>query len=158
VREESAEELLEVGRVVRPHGLSGEQVVELLTNRPERLEPGTILYADDRELRVQRSRPFKQRWLVVFEGVGDIDAAEQMRDTKLFAPPISDPGTLWVHELVGASVRSVSGEDLGRVTSVLANPASDLLELDRGGLIPARFVVEHGPGTVVVDVPPGLLD
>jgi len=32
--------LLEIGRVARPHGLSGEVVVELFTNRHERLHPG----------------------------------------------------------------------------------------------------------------------
>ena len=32
--------LLDVGRVVRPHGLRGEVVVELWTNRPERIDAG----------------------------------------------------------------------------------------------------------------------
>jgi 16S rRNA processing protein RimM len=35
--------LLEVGVIVKPHGLRGEVVVQLVTNRLERLEPGTIL-------------------------------------------------------------------------------------------------------------------
>ena len=41
------------------------------------------------------------------------------------------------------------GHELGTVTAVEANPASDLLVLDGGGLIPLRFVVEGGaaPGT-----------
>ncbi len=43
--------------------------------------------------------------------------------------------------------------------SVEANPASDLLVLDGGGLIPLRFVVGSSPGErVTVDVPDGLLD
>jgi ribosomal 30S subunit maturation factor RimM len=55
-------------------------------------------------------------------------------------------------------VRGTQGEQLGVVTAVVANPASDLLELEGGGLIPARFVVEHGAGWAVVDVPPGLFE
>jgi 16S rRNA processing protein RimM len=47
---------------------------------------------------------------------------------------------------------------LGGVIAVEANPASDLLVLDGGGLIPLRFVVEHAPGHLVVDIPAGLLD
>ncbi len=48
---------------------------------------------------------------------------------------------------------------LGTVESVEANPASDLLVLDGGALIPLRFVVEHEPGVrVTVEVPDGLLD
>jgi hypothetical protein len=44
------------------------------------------------------------------------------------------------------------------VTSVEANPASDLLVLDRGGLVPLRFVAEHRPGTLIVDAPDGLVE
>jgi hypothetical protein len=47
---------------------------------------------------------------------------------------------------------------LGTVTAVVANPVSDLLELDGGGLVPLRCVVDHGPGRIVVDIPAGLLD
>jgi len=39
------------------------------------------------------------------------------------------------------------------------NPASDLLVLTGGGLIPLRFVIDHQAGVrVTVDVPEGLLD
>ena len=47
---------------------------------------------------------------------------------------------------------------LGRVVSVEANPAHDLLVLDRGPLIPMVFVVEQDPEVVVVELPEGLLD
>jgi 16S rRNA processing protein RimM len=147
-----------VGRVVRPHGLSGEVVVELVSNRPERVEPGSLLHAEGTALRVTSSKPFAKRWLVRFDGVTGLDSAEQLRGRRLFARAISDPDALWVHELIGAQMRTTSGEDLGRVSAVVANPASDLLELEDGGLVPARFVVEHGGGTVVVELPPGLLE
>jgi 16S rRNA processing protein RimM len=56
-------------------------------------------------------------------------------------------------------VEDVHGEALGTVTGVEANPASDLLVLDGGALIPLRFVVSSEPGQlVVVDVPDGLLE
>ena len=44
--------------------------------------------------------------------------------------------------------------------AVEANPASDLLVLESGGLIPLRFVTESdaAAGTLVVDIPEGLLD
>ncbi len=48
---------------------------------------------------------------------------------------------------------------LGIVEAVQANPASDLLVLEDGGLVPLRFVVRSDPGvSVTVDVPDGLLD
>jgi len=50
------------------------------------------------------------------------------------------------------------GTELGRVAAVQANPASDLLVLDGGALIPLVFVTSHQPERVTVDIPPGLLD
>ena len=44
--------------------------------------------------------------------------------------------------------------------AVEANPASDLLVLESGGLIPLRFVTQNDAEahTLVVDIPDGLLD
>ena len=112
------------------------------------------------DLTVVSSKPFgEDRFIVQFAGVHDRTAAERLRGVELEAEPIEVEGALWVHELVGATVLDAAGTELGSIASVEANPASDLLVLDGGGLIPLRFVVSHHPGTtVVVDVPDGLLD
>jgi 16S rRNA processing protein RimM len=102
----------------------------------------------------------EDRYLVQFEQSTDRPAAESLRGVELEAEPLSVPGTMWVHELVGAQVFDVSGARLGVVGAVEANPASDLLVLETGGLIPIRFVTRHDPAacTVEVDVPDGLLE
>jgi len=120
---------------------------------------GAVFVTDRGELRVEKVRPLGRRWLVAFAGVDSLEAAESLRDVVLRAHPLDDPSALWVHELVGADVvRAGDGRRLGTVAAVVANPASDLLELDDGGLVPLRLVVDHGPGRVVVDVPEGLLE
>jgi 16S rRNA processing protein RimM len=157
--------------VARAHGLAGEVVVELVTNRSERVAPGSRLVGERAgELLVERSRPFQRsgagegpgavqsRWIVSLAGVSDRSSAEELHGEMLLAAPLSEPGALWVHELVGSEVLDTNGSRLGSVAAVVANPASDLLELDGGALLPARFVVEHSPGRVVVDAPPGLVD
>ncbi len=154
--------MLEVGRIVKPHGLRGEVVVELITNRVDRVAPGSVLTADTGPLEVQRSRPFEAtgvgRWIVSFRDVADRSGAEALRGLVLLAKPADDPEGLWVHLLIGAEVVDLDGVRLGTVEAVEANPASDLLVLDTGGLIPLRFVVERRPGQVSVDVPAGLLE
>jgi 16S rRNA processing protein RimM len=151
--------LLEVGHVVKPHGLRGEVIVALTTNRDERLEPGAVLRAGRRELRVERAAPHRGRFIVSFGGVTGIDAAEELRGAELSAPPLDDPDVLWVHELIGCRVEDVSGRSLGTVEAIEANPASDLLVLESGVLIPLRFVVSSEPGALItVDVPDGLVD
>jgi 16S rRNA processing protein RimM len=156
---ETEASLLDVGRVVRPHGLAGEVVVDLVSNRAERSVPGSVFFTDHGELTIESARPFQHRWLVNFVGVQGIDAAEALRGRVLRAPPLDDPDALWVHELVGSVVLDqADGRPLGTVTAVVANPISDLLELDGGNLIPVRYVVDHQPGQITIEVLPGMLD
>jgi 16S rRNA processing protein RimM len=150
--------VLEVGRVVKPHGLRGEVIVDLVTNRTERVAPGSVLSTPSGALRVVRSTPHQRRWIVAFDGVTDHDGAEALRGAVLSAEPLDDPGSLWVHELVGKEVVGVDGRWYGRVVSVEANPASDLLVLEAGALVPLCFVVSSEAGRVVVDPPEGLLE
>ena len=61
-------------------------------------------------------------------------------------PALDDvPDELWVHELVGATVRDAAAARCRHRASVEANPASDLLVLETGGLVPVRFVTAHEP-------------
>ncbi|MGI8684061.1 MAG: ribosome maturation factor RimM [Acidimicrobiales bacterium] len=144
--------------MVKPHGLRGEVVVELFTNRTERLAPGTVLDTAGGPLEVVRASAHHHRWIVAFAGVGDHAGADALRNVVLSAEALDDPDALWVHELVGAEVVDADGVTHGTVVAVEANPASDLLVLDGGGLVPLRFVVSRQPGRVVVDMPAGLLD
>ncbi|MDA8071890.1 MAG: hypothetical protein M0Z82_09910 [Actinomycetota bacterium] len=166
--------------MVRAHGLRGAVVIDMLSNRPERTGCGARLVVAPAgweggggeglrdagtEVTVDRARPLPgagrspwARWLVELDEVTQRAQAERLCGRSLWAAAIDDPEVLWVHQLVGATVLDLAGSTLGTVTAVLANPASDLLELDSGALVPLRFVVEHAAGRVVVDVPSGLVD
>jgi len=155
---------LEVGRVVRSHGLGGDVVVELVTNREERVAPGATLQTPEgRNLRVCSSVVTGQqgpwrRFIVAFEGVVDRAGADELRGSVLLAEALDEPGALWVHELIGSRVRSVGGDPLGSVVAVQSNPASDLLVLDGGALVPLCFVIAAADAEVTVELPAGLLD
>ena len=149
--------LLEVGRVVKPHGLRGEVIVQLVTNRTERLAPGSELWSSAGPLTVVRSGAHQHRWIVSFAGTTDREAAETLRGAVLKARPVDDAG-MWVHQLVGSEVVGVDGRRHGRVAEVEHNPASDLLVLEDGRLVPLRFVVSRQGDRMVVDPPDGLLD
>jgi 16S rRNA processing protein RimM len=147
---------LEVGRVAKAHGLAGEVIVALVTDRTSRVAPGGVLRAGDRELTVLASRPHGDRYLVRFDGVVDRAGAEALAGAVLTAEPIDDPDALWVHDLIGSRVEDVDGTVRGTVVAVQANPAHDLLELDTGALVPAVFIVSSADGTTVIDPPEGL--
>ena len=154
--------MLEVGHVDKPHGLRGDVVVTLTTTESTRLAPGTVLHGAGRSLVVDWSRPHQHRWVVHFEGVVGREGAEALAGTTLSAEALTDdddPDALWVHELVGCAVVEPDGTERGTVEAVQDNPASDLLVLDSGALVPLRFVA--GPpveGRLVVEVPPGLFE
>jgi 16S rRNA processing protein RimM len=151
---------LEVGRIVKAHGIRGEVIVDLVSNRPEqRLAPGSVLGSDRGDLRVLTATPHQGRWIVAFEGILDRNAAETYRGAVLTGEPLEgDDDTLWVHELIGSEVVDREGRSYGEVEAVEANPASDLLVLSGERLVPLVFVVQKAPGRVVIDPPPGLLD
>jgi 16S rRNA processing protein RimM len=158
-----------VGRIGKPHGLTGEVYVEILSDDPGRFRPGAELWrATGDRLVVDRIRPHRDRTLVGFAGVGTRDAAEALRG-PLYIPASEartlEDGEFWTEDLVGLEVRLVNGTGAGRVVDVLPGAAHDLLAVEDGpkrSLVPmvSAIVVEVDPaaGKVVLDPPAGLLD
>jgi 16S rRNA processing protein RimM len=150
---------LEIGRIGKAHGLRGEVVVEAISNRDERFQPGSVLYVSGVARPIATSRRHQNRWLVRFEGIDDRNAAEALRGVVVTGDALESlpENEVWVHELIGSTVTDRAGADLGTVVAVEANPAHDILVTEEGVLIPIVFVVEQGDGRVVVDLPEGLL-
>lgn len=167
-------DLIEVGRVVKPHGLRGEVAVHLLTDRPDvRFAVGAVVVLDGTTREVVASRPHQGRWLVRLDDVVDRDVAERLRGAVLLAAPLPDDDrtdTFWVHELVGMTVVTEDGDDLGDVVAVVELPAAagyDLLEVehpdghtwwlpDADELVEAVETEDGDMLLVVVDPPAGL--
>ncbi len=135
-----------VGKVTKAHGLRGEVVVLVISDNPDRFDPGSSVFLEDgKELRIGASRPNGGRLLVSFEGVTDRNAADLLRGSWLVVPlsmlPELPEGDYWPHQLVGCQVVTESGRSLGAIHDVLANPANDLwAAVDDAGtetLIPA---------------------
>jgi 16S rRNA processing protein RimM len=151
--------LVEVGRTFRAHGVKGDLAMMLITDRVERLQPGSRLRVGPTWLTVATARDAGTRWLVHFEGVDDRDVAERHANQLVLAEPLADRGEgLYVDELVGSQVVGVDGTDHGRCVAVVDNPAHDLLELADGSLVPVVFVVSAVDGVVTIDPPEGLFD
>ncbi len=151
--------LLEVGRITKPHGVRGDLLVALTTERTERLDPGSVLETDRGPLTVVSSSRHQDRWIVQFEGFTDRAQVETWRGVVLRAEPIDDgEDVLWVHELVGRPVVLLDGTAVGVITEVESNPASDLLVLDSGALVPLVFVIATDDAGVTIDPPEGLFD
>jgi 16S rRNA processing protein RimM len=157
----SAEErpTLEVGRIIKAQGLKGQVLVDLWSDRRERLSPGSELLTDRGPLRVVASIAHQQRFIVTFEGVDTRERAEQWRGVVLSAARLEDESVIWIDQLYDAEVYDADGVRRGVVVGVEANPASDLLVLDSGALVPLTFVTTVVANVRVdVDVPEGLFE
>ncbi len=157
---------LEVGRVTKAHGLKGQVIMVLTTDRTgERTAPGALLFAgdDQRVLEIAKAAPHKNNWLVSFVGVSTREEAEALQGLALTADELEsdqldDPDAVFAHEVIGKSLVDQHGVDHGEILSLIDNPASDLLELSGDRLVPLVFYVSHDDSVVNVEIPAGLLD
>jgi 16S rRNA processing protein RimM len=163
-----------IGKIVKPHGLKGEVVVEPLTDFPQRFLEGlrVRVSAGAREapdLQIAAVRPQRERLLITFEGISDVAAAEALRDAELsvgeseVAP--RPPGFVYHWDIEGAEVFDESGRTLGRVTELQEVAGRPLLVLatPRGPrevpfTRPIVVSVDVAAKRVVLDPPAGLLD
>ncbi len=151
-------DLLEIGRVAKPHGLRGEVIVSLSTDRTERLNPGSVLETDRGPLTVVQAHPHQRRWRVQFEGFGSREDVEPLHGLVLRAAPIDDPDVWFVHDLIGCEVVLVDGTTVGSCTAVVENPAYDMIEVDGSLLVPMPFVTDFVDRRIVIEPPDGLFD
>jgi 16S rRNA processing protein RimM len=170
---------LVIGRVAKAHGVTGEVVIDVRTDDPaERFAPGSVLRGrkprggPERDFVIESVREHGGRLLVRLTGIGDRNAADELRGTLFLVesgnlPPIEDPDEFYDHQLEGLAVRTVAGESVGTVTEVLHTAAGELLSIkrpDEGGELLVPFVsaivtaVSLAEGTVEIDPPDGLLN
>jgi len=166
-------ERVAVGRVLRPHGVRGEVVVEVLSDVPGRLAPGRSLSASwagkpERIVTVESYRVHKTGALVRFAGFEDRDQAEELRDALLEVDrsevPAAPEGTYYWYQLLGCRCW-VDGEDLGEVTDLVEDGGGLLLVVSKDGRqVPIPFVqsflkeVDVERGRIELDLPEGLLE
>jgi 16S rRNA processing protein RimM len=151
---------LEVGRIVKAHGLRGQVLVDLSSDRVERLTAGNTLFSDRGPLVVVAAAVHqKTRFIVTFDRITTREEAEHWRGVVLLAPRIEDDSVIWIDQLFGAEVIDAGGVSRGIVVDVEANPASDLMVLNTGALVPLTFVVGvEANRRVEIDPPEGLFE
>lgn len=170
----ASSELVVIARAVKPRGLKGEIVAELLTDFPERFEDvdELVLVSPSGEQSTKRLEDYwfqNDRVVLKLSSYDDVDAAKELVGFE-FAVPESERVPLpadhyYDWELEGCTVK-VGDDSIGQVNSVLRTGGAEILVVtDNSGkerLIPLAdsIVVEVDPlrKTIVVDPPEGLLD
>jgi 16S rRNA processing protein RimM len=170
----ASSELVIIARAVKPRGLKGEIVAELLTDFPERFEDveELVLVSPNGERSTKRLEDYwfqNDRVVLKLLGYDDVETAKELVGFE-FAVPESERFPLpadhyYDWELEGCTVK-VGGDTIGKVNSVLKTGGAEILVVaDNSGkelLIPLvdSIVVEVDAERkmIVVDPPEGLLD
>jgi 16S rRNA processing protein RimM len=174
-------ELIVVGHLSKKHGTKGEIYVWPLTDHPEAtFLPGMTLLLSrpgsdvpDETLpaaEIIAVRPYRRGYLLFLEGVRDRNASELLRDRYLLRPfadtePL-DEGEIFYHQLLGMTIVTKDGEEIGKVREVYGLRPAELLDIERADgsslLIPFLQEVIVNWDTearrMTIDPPEGLLD
>jgi 16S rRNA processing protein RimM len=130
---------LEVGRVVKPHGLRGELKVRLHWPDSDGLRGARqvelVRGAERERHEVESARGSPGGALLKLAGVDTRDAAEEYRGASVWVAreslPRLEPGEYYLADLIGFEVAAPDGV-IGTVTSVRTHPTVDSLVIEDG--------------------------
>jgi 16S rRNA processing protein RimM len=146
-------------------------VMDVLTDFPERLEPGAELWIGETHLPViiRKTRWHGDALLISFQGIETPEAAGAYRNQDVYVSASSRPaleeGEYYYHELIGMNVISEDGTRLGILTEILETGANDVYVVrpEQGSEIllpaidPVVLEINLDQKEMRVQVPPGLL-
>ncbi len=161
-----------IGKFRRPHGIRGEIRMTVLTDFPELISPGQVIYAGERysSYTVREIRWHGGDMLVSLKELPDRTAVEIFRNVMVYMKSEDMPelpeGDYFIHQLVGMEVITDQGEKLGILKEILITGANDvyLVESPEGKelLLPAIedvvLDINQDNGQILVHIIPGLLD
>jgi 16S rRNA processing protein RimM len=174
----SGPQFLILARILRPHGVRGDFVVQIVTDFPDRMNDLDVVYVgtdltDPRKLTGQQvtwaRRHRGDQWLIHLDGIDSRDQADRFRSQYICvsladAVPL-EADEVYLFQVIGLDVRTVGGEDLGKVIDIIETGANDVYVV-RGEaygevLIPAIDSVIRNidveASLMTVDLPAGLL-
>jgi 16S rRNA processing protein RimM len=146
-------DLVQVGRVGKPHGLDGGFFVEGASERRGVFTTGATLFAGGEPATVVAARHGSGgRPVILLDR--HVERGAELAVARATLPSLADEDEFYVFQLVGLSVEEEGGRLLGRVREVLEYPANDVLELDSGASLPLVEAcvreVDLGNGRIVV--------
>ena len=126
-------DLVDVGRVGKPHGLDGSFFVEHASEEEAHFAKGATLHVEGAPAKVVASKRSRGRPVIRLD-------REVPRGAELAVPrdelPPAGEDEYYEFQLIGLAVEEEGGRSLGRVVALHPGPANDALELEGGLLLP----------------------
>jgi 16S rRNA processing protein RimM len=167
-------EYIVVGQFGRPHGVSGEIYLNVLTDNPERFQKkGTFLIRGGdgwKEIRVDSVKSSSGRPVVKIAGVDNSDQAKILLNEYLYIHNSVlgnlAEGSYYHFDLIDCRVVNESGHELGRVVDIETYPANDVLVIESMDGIkyllpiirPFLKEIDIEKKLIIIDPPEGIFD
>ncbi len=169
------ENYFKVGTIVNTHGIRGEVKILAITDfADERFKKGAELQVETKDgfvpFKVQSSRLHKNMWLVLFEGVNNINDIEKYKTHDVYvygaARETLGDDEYYYDEIIDSRVFDLDGNDIGVVSEIMTTGANDVWVVQRPGqkdaLIPmiddVIKNVDVDNKRITIDALEGLLD
>jgi 16S rRNA processing protein RimM len=125
-----------IAQIGAAHGVRGEVRLKAFTQDPLNVAEYGPLEAEDgkRQFEIEAVRPAKDMLVARLKGITDRDAAEALKNMRLYVareklpPPADDE--FYYADLVGLAAVKANGETFGTVKAVHNFGAGDLLEIE----------------------------
>lgn len=128
-----------IGIIGKPHGVKGEMIVALLTDYPNTIKKGTVLFFDEECTRRAEVENIKwpgskknARFLIIkFKGIDNKKHAEDLKNTNVFRDmrngPVLRENQYWTDDIIGCGVYTEDGIFIGTVKDAEKFEANDNL-------------------------------
>ena len=128
--------MIYVMQIVNTHGIRGEVKALHFTDGESFFKKVKTVYKEDgTPVKLLSWRFQKGSVLLKLQGVDDVNIAEKMKFTKLYAKkedlPRLPEGEYYFFQLIGLTGVLPDGEEFGKVTNVIENNAANLLEITK---------------------------
>lgn len=166
-------DLVAIARIVRPRGIRGEAVAEVLTDFPARFEgldeaTAVMPGGERRELKIENAWFQNERIVLKFAGIDSIETAGELRGAEICVPESDavslEEGEFFDWQLEGCDAVTVNGDTLGTVKGLMRTGGTEILVVEgkKEYLIPFAesicIEVDIENKKIVVDPPEGLLE
>ena len=145
----SGPEFICIGKIHRAHGIRGDVVLNPMTDFPERIRRGKVIYAGEEHipLTVSRVREKPPYLLVGFKEIQDETAASNFRNHFVYVRtddlPELPEGEYYFHQLIGLEAVTPDGSHVGVLSEILETGANDVYVIKK----------DDGAEELVPDVP-----
>ena len=143
---------LEILKIVSVHGIRGEVNAQVWSDSPSDVCKLKRLYSKDGSTvyEIERARAKGESMAIIkLRGTDTPEAAQKLRNIVLYADrdDIKLPaGRYFIQDLIGLECFSETGEDLGKISDVLATGANDVYEIKRGE---KKFYIPAVPSVII---------